>query len=1397
MAEGGSDFIDPLSVVEPIGDSPASSGIIFSPRLQKKTKADMDQITAQLEAVKLESPVEKKDGDKSFTSDLAPANFKFGFKLEKDSLGDLGISEKAPESDSVFSKRPEVLDSGSDDIDEDSGFVKVEGEKKKKRRRGTRGGRQRSKKSEEEMRVVVDVLEAETSFTILPKSEVKELACEMNGEMPGQVEDRFKSSGKSNRVPKRVGSMEKLKKSIIADVVGHADDVEQDNTKKVKSRSAKLPDIVDSSCPVSVSGTSRSDVASSRATEPIDAGCSKKSSSRKRRERRKKEKVGKNVALASLLSRKPSDFDDDSDELPELVKQFLEKNGRTVESSKMSNEFADLPRNEARKKKGKEKTRDQKDKEGRGKFTDKVSNQTPVKEGCYSKLLKEHNIRERHDSLPAKFDRRHGSSPVSFSPGRKNRDRYYSQSYDGQFDMFDEASQSPRQSLFPGDVDPNNTRNAKEGRRNKKHHQNRDGTPESQRPKLGQGQGRRNTEDGAYGNNSPRNGMSPARPRSHSEANQSPQCGLKGTPKGMTISKNQTPRQRDGRGTPNDQDASTPNKQGRGTPRSASKKKKQIQFEPYLDKESMSSLLKQGNLIEGSIRINPKNYEDAYVPHPDGSSDVYIKGLADRNRALNGDVVVVQLLADDKTPLVDINAKQHKDLPQGVQNVLEKLVEKNSMRCGKVVGIVEKLHSRACTGHIKPMKDKNQNYMLFSPIDHRMPRIKVPAEDCPKGFLERPGDFANTLFVARIKEWEEGSQYAKGNVQRSLGEAGEIEPETEGMLNDYGVDYSDFSQAVLESLPKNLPWTIPESELQTRKDLRKEIVFTVDPASARDLDDALSCVDNGDGTYEIGVHIADVSYFVKEQTELDCVAASRATSVYLVQKVVPMLPRLLCEQLCSLNPDEDRLTFSVIWKMTETGEILDIWFGRSVIRSCVKLSYDHAQGFLDEPDREWTREELPPISDGVSIDQIKSRILIFDKIAKNLRAKRADNGALRLDQVKLMFVLDKETGLPCGWKVYQGKDSNKLIEEFMLLANMSVANKIRRAFPEKAMLRCHPPPKTKMIQDLMEMCETMDIPLDATSSGALHESLSALYGDDEDSQSRLQILTVLCSKPMQLAKYFCTGTVSGVEDCWHYALSVPEYTHFTSPIRRYPDVIVHRQLAAALGLTPEPNASKNIIQRQADHCNLKKSNAKRVSEMSSDMFFAVFVKESGPIEESGMVMSVLDRSFDVLILKFGVIKRVYTNKHNLLEAKCEKRNKVPRLTLVWKEGKQTITLFTKVQCIIESDPQPLKWNVLIKPPYCDDPSTPQVDGDNSIGEDAPSETKDVSLLPTIVDGEISIDKDATPKSNDASLPPAAVAIGDVIVREKSDSESDGDSDDTSGDDVVVEETIETVLNETN
>uniref|UniRef100_A0A8B9T2Q9 RNB domain-containing protein n=1 Tax=Anas platyrhynchos TaxID=8839 RepID=A0A8B9T2Q9_ANAPL len=816
-------------------------------------------------------------------------------------------------------------------------------------------------------------------------------------------------------------------------------------------------------------------------------------------------------------------------------------------------------------------------------------------------------------------------------------------------------------------------------------------------------------------------------------------------------------------GTPRGSYAAAPTSSDRKNRNKPTRGRKKSIFEAYMSKEDVSAGLKRGELIQGPLRINPKKYHEAFIPSPDGTRDIFIDGVVARNRALNGDIVVVRLLPKEQWKVIkpdgsdkETEATRESDVPEDMlgtcvpretakdnaespdviieaqfddneaehgqdhlQDVLADDVKKLSLdtgekavgigavqktkqddapkvndprllpdkflqRTAKVVYILEKKHSRAATGFIKLLADKN------SELFRKVPRAYVSLADCPSDFVARPEDYSNMLFICRIVDWKEDSNFATGQLAKSLGQAGEIEPETEGILTEYGVDFSDFSPEALECLPQSLPWSISPRELAKRRDLRKECIFTIDPSTAKDLDDALSCKQLPDGNFEVGVHIADVSYFVLEETALDKVASERATSVYLVQKM-PLI------KMGKVGP-QISLCFRVL-------QILDEWFGRTVICSCVKLSYDHAQSMIENPGKVFSPEELPPVSPQHSVAEVQQAVLNLHRIAQHLRKQRFIDGALRLDQLKLSFTLDQESGMPQGCYIYQYRDSNKLVEEFMLLANMAVAHQIYRSFPERALLRRHPPPQTKLLKDLMEFCNQVGLDIDFSTAGTLHVSALGWQGTLGYSEARKEVLTNMFSRPMQMALYFCTGVLKDETLFRHYALNVPFYTHFTSPIRRYADVLVHRLLSASLGASAPIKLEKDALQRQADHCNDRKMASKRVQELSADLFFAIFVRECGPLESEAMVMGVLNEAFDVLVLKFGVQKRIYCNALPLLGFHFQKVGRKPELTLMWEPEKleqesvsQVITIFTLVEVVLKSEGVPLKYSALLKRP---------------------------------------------------------------------------------------------------
>ncbi|KAF8411801.1 hypothetical protein HHK36_004360 [Tetracentron sinense] len=502
-----------------------------------------------------------------------------------------------------------------------------------------------------------------------------------------------------------------------------------------------------------------------------------------------------------------------------------------------------------------------------------------------------------------------------------------------------------------------------------------------------------------------------------------------------------------------------------------------------------------------------------------------------------------------------------------------------SPRRNAVVGFLSVKQWISCRQGYKKNTKKNKNFMSFSnweyiqltPTDPKFPKMMVSVSglpDCIKKRLEE-GDatLEMELVAARIYDWGEENLLPLALVMHILGRGGEIEPQIAAILFENAICTADFSSGALSCLP-TVPWAVPKEELESRRDLRNFCTFTIDPSTATDLDDALSVEKVSNDIFRVCVHIADVSYFVLPDSTLDIEAQIRSTSVYILQHKLPMLPKLLSEDLGSLIPGEDRLAFSIILDINLAGDVVDRWIGRTVIRSCCKLSYQHAQdiidGLMDMECRSTLENGCPKLHDGFEWPDVIRCVKSLHEISKTLRENRFKDGALLLESSKLVFLFD-EYGIPYDSMLCEPKDSNFLVEEFMLLANKTAAEVISRAFPNCALLRRHPEPNMRKIREFEAFCSKHGLEMDTSSSGQLHLSLGKIREHLNNDPVLFDILISYASRPMQLAVYFCTGDLEDREHDWaHYSLSVPLYTHFTSPLRRYPDIIVHRTLAAAV-----------------------------------------------------------------------------------------------------------------------------------------------------------------------------------------------------------------------------------------
>ncbi|KAF5269594.1 hypothetical protein FQR65_LT05932 [Abscondita terminalis] len=636
--------------------------------------------------------------------------------------------------------------------------------------------------------------------------------------------------------------------------------------------------------------------------------------------------------------------------------------------------------------------------------------------------------------------------------------------------------------------------------------------------------------------------------------------------------------------------------------------KKSKLYPIYWAEDEVNKGLANGQLVKGVLRINQKNHNEAYVSEQNRSlQDYFLPTVIDRNRALEGDLVAIKIKPK------------------------EKWTEKQ--KTASVVYIMEMVHPRTAVGHFLPLSPDKKKFATFIPRDKRVPRIKLPRNSCPEA-VEKQNNTFDILYKAKITSWSD-PDFAEGVITDLIGIAGDLDSELSAILSEYDISAKRFPSENLDDV--QCTSEITEAECANRLDLRKECIFTIDPLTARDLDDAVSCKDLPNGNLEVGVHISDVAFYLNEGTNLDKVVRKKATSVYFVNNVFHMLPELLC-QTCSLLPGVDKRSFSVIWEMKHNGDIISQRFSRTIMNSCTQLAYEHAQMMIDDPKRIFEQGELPEIFGGYDYNDLSRTVNTLNNIAVQMRKKRFDEGALRIDQTKLLFKLDQETGEPLEFFTYENKESHRMIEEFMLLANMSVARKIVDDFPSLAFLRCHDPPKETMLIELKKKLESFGFEIDTSSSKSLQSSIWGLQ--DKLGVPQMAALNHLLAKPMKRARYFCAATERETGDFSHYALNVPIYTHFTSPIRRYADVMVHRLLASSLGYSEPPKWTIREVTVIADNCNDQKYRAKQAGDKSSNVFLAHYIEKHQPFVKTAVVLQVRNHSFDVLVHATGSIVRV-------------------------------------------------------------------------------------------------------------------------------------------------------------
>ncbi|CAG8461700.1 7034_t:CDS:10, partial [Cetraspora pellucida] len=565
---------------------------------------------------------------------------------------------------------------------------------------------------------------------------------------------------------------------------------------------------------------------------------------------------------------------------------------------------------------------------------------------------------------------------------------------------------------------------------------------------------------------------------------------------------------------------------------------KKILYDEHLTASQINNGIKNGTLHQGTLTISMHNYLEGSILSNVNSVDtqIMILGRPCLNRAIQGDVVAVQLLPKSewlRTPTAVVVEEEEEanvtaDLkedgePKEQSDELENEVFESSQPTGKVVGIIKRNWRPYC-GFISKKSVKKSTTSTFSenvlvlPMDRRIPYIYIRTRQAHNLMGQR--------ILVSIDSWPKNST--------ALGAAGDKSTETEVLLLEHDVPFQGFASQVLKDLPiEGESWIVTEEHLSGRADLRHLNICSIDPPGCTDIDDALHVRPLSNGNYEVGVHIADVTHFVKPFTAMDEEAANRGTTVYLVNKRIDMLPELLGSNLCSLREKVDRLAFSCIWELTPDAEIVNVNFTKSMISSKASLTYEEAQILIDDPRKQ---------------DDLTKGIRILNQLAKKLHKRRIDRGAITLSSPEVRFQLDFDSQDPVDVEMKELRETNALVEEFMLLANISVAEKIYSKFPASSLLRRHPPPTSTKLEELSNAIKPFNLSLEFETSKALADSLDrAMLPDDPYFNKLLRILT---TRAMMQALYFCSGTLQ-FQDFRHYGLAAEIYTHFTSPIRRY------------------------------------------------------------------------------------------------------------------------------------------------------------------------------------------------------------------------------------------------------
>ncbi len=537
---------------------------------------------------------------------------------------------------------------------------------------------------------------------------------------------------------------------------------------------------------------------------------------------------------------------------------------------------------------------------------------------------------------------------------------------------------------------------------------------------------------------------------------------------------------------------------------------------------------------------------------------------------------------------------------------------------GKIEGEITAVIKRAKSEYVGVIQmQKNNNYAFVIADNSKMYKdIFVPIN---KTLKAEDGD----KVLVKLEDWPENADSPNGKVLQILGKPGEHNTEIHAILAEYGLP-QEFPQEV-EAFANAIDTSITEEEIAKRRDMRKDLTFTIDPKDAKDFDDALSFEILDNGLYEIGIHIADVSHYLQEGTVLDDEAYERATSVYLVDRVVPMLPEVLSNKACSLRPHEEKYTFSAVFQMDDKAEIKNQWFGRTVTYSDARYAYEEAQAVI-ETKTNTIPAEVSLTGNTYQTDQkLADAILKMDALAKIMRGRRMRDGAISFDKVEVKFNLD-DANNPEGVYFKTSKDANKLIEEFMLLANRKVSEFIGKQAPKKTFVyRVHDEPDESKLAALQNVVGRFGYKLIFTDRKATTASLNNLLKEVVGKKEQ-NLVDTLAIRSMSKAEYT-------TRNIGHYGLAFDYYSHFTSPIRRYPDVMAHRLLQHYID--GGKSASEEVYEEKCNHSSSMEMLATKAERDSIKYMQIRFMEDHKDQEFTGVISGVTD---------WGIYVEIITNK---------------------------------------------------------------------------------------------------------------------------------------------------------